>query len=276
MKKCLLVVLSLVPLALGCPRRVSLSPTGEVPDARRLLELSSAASSRVASVKGEGKLSVDSPQIKGQVTLFVAAARPARVHLESLDFFGRPQAVLSSDGEQFGLYQAQEGRYYRGPPSPQNLARFLPVVIPPADLVALLLGDAPRVGEEAIRVEEDLKAGAYVLTLTRGETTQRLWLDPRSHRPVRTEVRGPQAYDLSFEDFQEAGAVSFPRRVVLTAPATKTKLELRYTDVTLNEPPDPALFVPEAPEGVPVIEVDESGQPRAGAHVKTLPPGGMG
>ncbi|HLL53865.1 MAG TPA: DUF4292 domain-containing protein [Myxococcaceae bacterium] len=263
MKKCLLLILPLVPLALGCPKRVSLSPTGEVPDARRLLELSVAASTRVSSVNGEAKLAVDSPELKGQVTLFVAAARPARVHLQSLDFFGRPQASLTSDGERFGLLQAQEGRYYRGPPSPQNLARFLPVAIPPADLVALLLGDAPRVADEAIRVEEDLKAGAYVLTLTRGETTQRLWLDPRTHRAVRSEVRGRDAYDLSFEDFQESGTLSFPRRVVLSAPALQTKLELRYTEVTLNDPPDPALFTPEAPEGVPVIEVDESGQPRA-------------
>lgn len=261
MKKCFSAVLLLVPLILGCPKRLP-APAAEVPPAALLLEQTAAAEGRVASVKGEAKLGVDSPEGKGVVTLFVAVARPANLHLESLDFFNRPQAMLSSDGQRFGLYQAQEGRYFQGPPSPANLSRFLPVVLPPGELVAILLGQAPRVPFDTATSARDGATGDWRVTLTQGAVTQTLWISPRTHRVLKSEVRGARAYDLAFDDFQESGAVVFPRRVVLTAPAARTKLELRYTDVTLNEPPDPSLFVPEAPEGVPVIEVDESGQAR--------------
>lgn len=268
MIKCRLLVLLLVPLALACPKRIpgpaEVLPAG-VPDAGKLLEETAAADARVSTLKGEAKLAVDAPQGKGTVGLFVAVARPASIHLESLDFFGRPQAMLSTDGQRFGLYQVQEGRYYRGPPSPQNLSRFLPVALPPEELAALLLGQAPRIPAEKTTVERDERAGAFLVTLTRGTVTQRLWISPRTHRVIKSEVRGASAYDLAFEDFIEQGAVAFPRRITLTAPDARSRLELRYTDVTLQEPPDPSLFVPEPPEGVPVIELDESGQPRTGA-----------
>ena len=271
MKRCLPAVLLLVPLALGCPKRVAPGPALGGLDAQALLQAVAKADARITSLKGEAKLGVDSPQAKGQLTLFVAAARPASVHLEPLDFFGRPQAVLVSDGKTFGLYQAQEGRYYQGPPSPQNLSRFLPVVLPPEELIPLLLGQAPRIPSEQVTAEEDAKSHAYVLTLTQGAVTQRLWIEPRTNRVLRSEVRGMNAYDLTFEDFQETGAVTFPRHIVLSSPAAKTKLELRYTDVTLNGTPDPSLYAPEPPEGVPVIDVDESGQPRANVGTHTLP-----
>ena len=145
------------------------------------------------------------------------------------------------------------------------LARFLPVALPPVALVDLLLGRAPRLPGDVLRLEVDPKAGAYLVTISRGAATQRLWIQPETHRVMKSEIRGVEAYELSFEDFQRAGAVAFPRKVVLSAPAAQTRLELRYTDVTLNEPPDPALFTLEVPEGAKVIEVDEAGEPRPGA-----------
>ena len=52
-----------------------------------------------APVPGTAKLRVDSPSLRGTVTEFVAAEKPARVHLETLDFFGNPAAVLVADGD---------------------------------------------------------------------------------------------------------------------------------------------------------------------------------
>jgi hypothetical protein len=48
-------------------------------------------------------------------------------------------------------------------------------------------------------------------------------------------------------------------------------LELRYTDVTLNGPPDMTMFALTPPEGVPVVEVDAQGRPLPEAPL--APPG---
>lgn len=264
------VTMFLTLMCTGCPKRIDFGPRGEVTDPAALLELVRQAEGRVATLQGESKLRVDSPDARGTVTLWGAIARPGRLHLETLDFFGKPLAVLVSDGQRFGLYQAQENRYYQGPATPENLSRFLPVVIPGDELVSLMLGQAPRIAAPPVSLRADAEAGGYVLTLegelprrdgTRARATQVLTVHPQHHRVLRSEVRGVEAYDLTFENFLQSGAVVFPRRAQLEARGAKTTLELRYTEVTLNGAPDLAMFELTPPEGVPVVEVDAQGRP---------------
>jgi hypothetical protein len=256
-------------LCTGCPKRMDFGPKGEVKDPAALLALVREAEGKVATLQGESRLRVDSPDAKGTVTLFGAIARPGLLHLETLDFFGKPLAVLVSDGRRFGLYQAQENRYYRGPASPENLSRFLPVVIPGEELVSLMLGQAPRLPLTPVSLRPDPDAGGYLLTLegelpTRDgksvKATQVLTVHPTHYRVLRSEVSGVSAYGLTFSEFMQSGAVTFPRRSLLEAPSAGTTLVLNYTDVTLNGPPDLTMFELTPPEGVPVTEVDEKGR----------------
>lgn len=260
--------LALLPLAVGllagCPRpHLDFGKDGEAKSAEELLKRVAQAEAQVVALKGDGKLYVDSPQGKGSVGLFVAVAHPAFIHIEQLDFFNRPQGVLVTDGQDFGLYDAKEGKYFRGPASPANLGRFLPVVLPPAELTALMLGRAPRLPPESSELSVDEKLGVYVLTLKRGAVTQTLHVQPPSHRVVKSTVQGITAYDVEFGDIADYGAVTLPRKIQLVAPSAKTTVELTWKDVTVNEPPDLTLFDLSPPEDVPVVDVDAQGNPRA-------------
>lgn len=258
--------LMLVPLALvlaGCPRpALDFGKDGEAKSAEEVLKRVALAESTVVALKGDGKLYVDAPQGKGSVGLYVAVSHPALIHIEQLDFFNRPQGVLVTDGKDFGLYDAREAKYYRGPASPMNLARFLPVVLPPAELAALMLGRAPRIPPEASELTVDPQLGVYVVTLRRGGVTQTLHVKPPSHRVVKSAVQGANAYDVEFGDIADYGAVTLPKFARLSAPTAKTTVELTWKDVTLNEPPDLTLFDLSPPEDVPVVEVDAMGNPR--------------
>lgn len=254
------IFLSLFFLGLaGCPKRIDFGPRGEVTDAAELLKLVQQAEEQVISVNGESKIKVESPQGNGVVTLFIALQRPGLLHLESLDFFGRPQAVLVSDGKVFQLHQLQEGKYYRGPASPQNISRFLPILLPPEELVALMLGQAPRIPADATSLIVNEARKLYELKLIKGEVTQTLLVDPKRYRVVESQVRGVNAYDLKFDDFAEEGGAIYPRKVQLHAPAANTKLELLYKDVKINPEADLTLYDLPPPENVPVVEVDEAG-----------------
>jgi hypothetical protein len=65
---------------------------------------------------------------------------------------------------------------------------------------------------------------------------------------------------LSFDDLKEKGGVVFPGEVKLIAEAAETELRLRYSDVSLNGPPDLTLFELAPPEGARVVEVDARGR----------------
>jgi hypothetical protein len=258
----------LVPIGLclcGCPHRVDFGPSGEPRSAEELLKRIEVAESAVVGVKGEAKLKVDSPQTRGVVTLFAAVTHPAYVHLESLDFFGKPQGVLISDGTTFGLYDGQSGKYFRGPATAQNVSRFVPIALPPAELAALLLGRAPRVVHESAALSFDAANGVLLLTLKRGPAVQILTVKPPSYRVIRSRVTGIDAYDLEFENIEDSGAFTYPRRVVLSAAKTNVRVELNYKDVVVNEAPDLTLYEMTPPANVPIVEVDESGVPREGS-----------
>jgi hypothetical protein len=246
----------------ACPRLPPLDygKDGPAKDAADLLKRIEVAESQVFAVKGDAKLVVDSEQGKGSVSLFVAVVHPARLHIEQLDFFGRPEGVLVTDGEQFGLYDGKQRKFFRGPASAQNLARFVPIALPPRELAALLLGRVPRLPPETSAMTVDEPSRSYQLSLTRGAITQRLSVATGTHRVTRSRVEGLDTYAIDADEVTAFGGATLPRRIVLEAPKAKLTVELLYRDITVNEAPELTLFELEPPEGIPVVEVQANGQ----------------
>jgi hypothetical protein len=271
MRRALLCLLA-ASLTWGCPpKRIDFGSAGRIEDPARLLELADRAERRVLTLNAEARLRIDSPRDRGTVSMFAAVSRPELLHLEPLDFFGRPRGVLVVQGGRFGLYSADEGKYYLGPASPENVSRFLPVVLPAHELVMVMLGQAPRLPHDDLTLTLDEAERVYVLTLSRGTIRQVLWIDPRHHRVRKSQLEGIAAYDLEFADFAEQGEVVFPRKVKLSAKEARTELELTYSEFTLNQPPDLTLFEIEPPEDVPVVPVDSRGFPSGAAPEEEAP-----
>ncbi len=248
-------ILILAMLFSACPHRpVDLGKDGAPTSAEDLLKRVESAEAQVTSINGDAKLFVDSPQGKGAVDLFLAVAQPASLHIEQLDFFGRPQAVMMTDGHAFGLFQ--DGKFMRGTATPENLSRLLPIVLPPQELAAVMLGRAPRIAHESLEMRFDDRSQHFMLMLKRGAAVQTLEIAPPSYRVVHSSAKGFDAYELGFSDITDQNGVSLPKSVTLNAASAKTKLELTLKTVTLNEEPDPSMFVPEPPGDVPVIDIN--------------------
>jgi hypothetical protein len=258
-----LLVTLLVPLALmGCPaKRLEFGPMGRIEDPEALLRLVKENENKALMLQGDAKVRVDAPDSRGAFTMFVSVSRPGLIHFEPMDFFGRPLAVLVVNGESFGLYHSQENRYYTGPATPANISRFLPVALPTEELTRLMLGVAPTIPYETAELKIDEKCPCYVLTLHKGEITQRLEIEPSLHRVQKSEVRGVRTYDLEMSGFTRKGDVPFPKEIRLKSTAAKVDLQLRYKDFELNQAPDMTLFELSPPEDVPVVQVDAYGQP---------------
>ena len=147
----------LVLFCSGCPKRLDFGPHGRITEPAELLRLTQEAQDTVATLQGDGKLRVQSPQGTGTVSVFLAASRPGLLRVEMFDFFNRPLAVLVTDGARFGLVQFQENKFYQGPATPQNLSRFLPLALPSEELVSVMLGRAPLLPAERMTLTLDEK-----------------------------------------------------------------------------------------------------------------------
>lgn len=257
-------LLPLVLLLAACPPPLRFGPEGELTDPEYVLRRLDARAAAVRSIKAEAKVAIKSPQQSGSVGEFVAAQRPASLHLETLNFFGKPVAALATDGAAFGLFVEEGATFYEGPASAAAVGRLLPVALEPADAVALLLGDVPRLSGSRARLELDRDARAYRLTLTRGELEQVLYVGTEDLRLLRSEPKGFAGLRVTFDDFQAFGDVIFPVAADLVAlgadgQPTGTEVKLRYKDVELNVALDPALFVLEPPPGARRIRLDSAG-----------------
>lgn len=236
-------------------------------DPAKLLDDVRAAQAKVRSVRGTARVRIESPGLTGTVTELVAAEKPARLRLETLDFFGNSAAMLVADGDRFGFYDARARTWYRGDATPENVSRFLPVVLPPDELVTILCGSAPILGGRA--AEAVPKGGKVQLVVAAGEVGQRLEvgeeLAVQSSRVRRADPDpGAQAafYDLDFDLFRHPGGVRFPMEVRLEAARARSRVKLAWRDdLEVNVRSDDGLFSLAPPRGAKVVDLPPGGVP---------------
>jgi hypothetical protein len=258
----------------GCAR---VPPADLSRDPAALLEQVQQAQARVKAVRGSARVRISSPDLSGTVTEFVAAAKPDRVHLETLDFFGNPAAVLVAAGGRFAFFDGRAKVYYRGDATPENISRLLPVVLPVEELVTILCGSAPLLPGRPVEVGTD--DGLVLLTLAQGDVGQRVALGERATvrwSRIRRAAREPggkeeaPAYDLEFGAFEELGGAPFPAEVRLDAPSARSRVDLRWLDLELDPRLEARLFRLEPPRGARVVDL----APGAAIPPYELPVGG--
>jgi hypothetical protein len=252
------ITASLALVLAGCPPpRVSLPKEGDT--ASTVLARLEAAEAKVSRVRGEAKLKAEGKEGRTVVTLFIAAEAPAKVHLEQLDFFGKPQAVLVTDGVHFTLFDGQKGKWYRGPATAHTLSRFFPVTLTPPELAGLLMGKALRVSPPEV-LSLDIDQKQYKLVASAGSYRDVLWVSPESGRVERSERTGAPEVSCDFGEWTQTGGAALPRRTQLQRGDGSLSLELAWKEVELNGPADPSLFELALPEGVQAIELDGRGE----------------
>lgn len=255
------IAAALALLATGCRPRVPPPDLSLEPAA--LLAQVQAAQGRVLSVQGEARVHVETASGSATVSQFIAAEVPDRLHLEVLDFFGNPAAVLVAADGRFSLLDARRKVLYVGAATPENLARLVPLPLRAEELVRILCGAAPLLDGRAVRAEPG--PGHVALALEAGARTQALRIGPGAaveRSALRTGgVLARGDYDLAFSAPRDAGALRFPGEVTLRSDAPRTRLDLRWRDAEVNAALSPALFKLAPPAGARVVDLDRGGPP---------------
>lgn len=235
----------------GCPRALpplDFGLRGRIQDPQEALDALQAQAARVHTVRGEAKAKVDSAEGSGSLTQFVIAQTPNRVRLESVDFFGRPVAVLASNGVRGSLFDLDQNVVYEGPATAHMVSRLLPLEIEPTALVSLLLGAAPLSKDAlALSLEVDEVERVYVLVVSEGGELRRIGFDTASLHPVWIAAAGWRATFAGWK----AGAL-LPEKVTLSSADRHTKVVLAWRENEINVDVEPEVFEVEVPDGVPV------------------------
>jgi len=180
-------------------------------------------------------------------------------------------AALTTDGRTFALYDARKQEFSRGPACPANVASLVRIPLAPADVAAVLLGDArlppPLAGapEAGANVAWDPSRGADVIVL-RDPAGGDLYLyfhgqaadGPRDLvGVVRTGRDGARLWQTAYEDFEIVGGVRLPKRIRFAEGngSFDDGVEIQFKDRSLNAPATPNAFALAPPPGVAVRDV---------------------
>lgn len=184
--------------------------------------------------------------------------KPASLRMESIPLLGPPDFFLTVHDGQLRAYLPQNGTFYVGPATTRTLSRFLPLALPPAEIVSLMLGRAP--GEKptpGMVLQGGEEEGLYrVDEIVLGAKTQSLWIDPDGGRlmKVRTfAADGGILYTAEFDEHIRIGNAWIPRRLVIAGQDGSVRVS--YTDIaTLDDDAD--VFVLPIPEGISPTPLD--------------------
>lgn len=239
-------------LLTACAHRIDYGPTGPIEDPEAILDVLRQRSERVGTLRSEGRLGVDSPKGGGNLRMAIDVAKPGSVFLETADILGISRGTFSTDGSTFAFFDPRENVFYTGPATPELLGEFLPIALPPEEIVLLLLGQPPlpRGGEATLEVEPE---GVYRIEVRQGGAVHRIRVGTRDLRLLSVETRGRASLDVSLSGHRPLlPDLPFPTEIDLSERRSRTKLRIRYSSPEVNGVVDPTVFSLEAPEGARV------------------------
>jgi Domain of unknown function (DUF4292) len=174
-------------------------------------------------------------------------------------------ATLATDGATFALLDARKNELSRGPACPANVASMIRIPLAPADVAAVLLGDArlpadaegpplvgwePRLGADVLAVR-DRRGGALQLFF-RGEGTARELV-----AVTRVGADGAPLWRTAYQDFETVAGQRLPKTILFAERNTSFDdgVEIRFKDRALDGAPPASAFTLAAPPGVAVRDV---------------------
>lgn len=236
--------LSLLLLCLTACARLPVAPGGERPQVGSADELLKQLQERAAAITGlkaRGNVAVSSPQKNYSGNILLTAAKPANLRVDILNFWGQSLVTFVSDGQEMKLLVYGDSKLYRGPSTPANLSRFIPVVVSQEDFLAALTGHLAFQQYEKPVLLPSPDPAVYLLELTGRDSQEKvkLTVDAKTLHLLSIQwfsVQGQETLRAEFSNFLISNGVSGPSEIRLTSADGENQVRVRYRDVTFNAP----------------------------------------
>ena len=243
--------LSLALLVAGCAAGRPPGPALPALSAEELQRVLAERRQALRSLRSEASVAVYSPEQSGKAKQFLVVERPDRLRLEVFSPFGAVFALATANGD-LAAWVRDENRVYRGPATPENLARYAGLDLQVADVVDVVLGSPPRRAVRAasvfaetstrlLRLRQETEGGAQVV-LFGGEP-----LLPVEVQEVDSD--GELLWRASFADYRSVQDIALPTRIDVDLPRSEQRAEIVLSDPEPNPSLSESIFVLPSPPG---------------------------
>jgi hypothetical protein len=206
---------------------------------------------------------LDGERVRATVNMLVQ--RDGHLRFEAEVSLQGMVAALATDGTTFAFFDAHKNEVSRGPACADNVASLIRIPLAPADVAALLLGDArPPEGATPQPVQWDAGSGGDMLVLRAPDEHMLVYTFRGSSDADRVLVGvmsldkgGKRAWRAAFEDLETVGGVRLPGTIRFAEKDASFDdgVEIKFKDRTLNAAPAPNAFTLAPPAGATVVDV---------------------
>lgn len=259
-----LALLVLCALGLGCAGGSRHLRTYPAPTAEELMQAVRARQAALSGLNLEARATswLGGERVRGTVQMLIA--RDGRLRFEAEVSLQGTVAALAVEHGQFTFIDHQKHLFRKGPACPANVASLIRIPLAPAEVAAILLGDAPSVptGARAL-VAWDEARGVDVLEWP-GAGGATLWLGLRRANPAVSawhvvylegqDLSRKARWRVSYEDFERVAGVELPRLVRFAEPGKSFDdgVEIKVRERVVNPTFAERAFVLEPPAGYAV------------------------
>ncbi len=226
-------------LAAGCGTSSSVKVgTGSV-NVRGMQEAVRANHARILSMQGEGRISVETPEVAQSGSFHLSLRKPDSLLLMLEGPFGIRvgSALLTRDG--FRFYNSFENKLIEGASSPENLRRILHFSLSFDDLLDLFAGGVFVADDDRAPDNVETQDDRVLLTYDDASGRRLYWLDPALDAITKIQVLNTEhklILEQTFSDFETTDRTVLPRSLRLLRPKERQSIALRYSDMTVNPP----------------------------------------
>ena len=251
----ILVAALLAATACQTPVPVAIPLPPDDPRPAALLEAWTRAAGERRGLRGRARLAVDGAngavRLRGKQILVLE--RPSQLRVEILGLLNQTVAVLTTDGERFELFRAEDRSYETGSVHPDLLWEQAYLALTPEEAIGLLLGlPAPDRSLAPVAALGDAAGG---VSLELADAARRL--RRRAGFDVEGRLRWLEVLDgadalvwrAEFDEYAAVGGEPFAHAVSIEVSAGRTRAEISLRDVELNPELPPDIFRLRAPEG---------------------------
>ncbi len=245
--KRLLSYFIIILLLSGCVQKVRTVWT-DVPSAESLLSHMETLPLERNSLDTEAKVSLTVNGKYYSTQQFILVQKPEQLRSDILTGFGQLIMQVSVNRNELSAFMNDTvpGRFYHGPASPENIARFVRIPLQLKDLISFLLQTPPVIvhNSASVTVQGDM----LLMTLNRDSQKQEIVFDSQLRVcTVRYFLTEDVQLQVDYDRFDSGG--DFPHRVKINLPEHKLAVTVAMEEPLLNTAVSEDKFSLTAPEG---------------------------
>jgi len=256
-RKAFLLFIVIIP-ACTLPKK-TLPPVSERPGTEVLINIIERKNSDVTSLEGRMSSKIIGSKGKNSSRQLILLKKPSYLRLDTLTPFGQPALTMTTNGERIDFLYHSKRRFFSGMANGHNISGILPSSLNFRDITLILTGGIPLIDYTKKEAAVDIVDDYYRLTLTKGDIRQEILYSIDSMDVRESTIYGPGnkvLLAIAMNKYIERGKVRLPMKIKTLLPLENYRMEVKYSDVNINGPLGPELFVLNPPEGVTVEALD--------------------